>query len=154
MPVANRTIYGCFRTVPIFAEELFESLSAAANNSLRSIKQTKRFRSDITVAAKGEIPNIYFLVNGRAKRVSVNRIDNRRVANFVLENEFFGLTETISNSRSRYTLNTITPCVFEFIRREDFINFLNQQPEVGENLAKILSFNLNSSYQTFASSTF
>ncbi len=154
MPFADRTFYGCFRTAPIFADELFVRLSTSARHSIKSIKQKKRFRSDITIFAKGELPKVYFLVKGRAKRVIVNCIDNRRVANFVLKNEVFGLTETISNSRTRSSLNTITPCVFEFIKREDFIGFLKQQPEVTENLAKILSFNLNSSYQTFFSSTF
>jgi CRP-like cAMP-binding protein len=154
MPFADRTFYGCFRTAPIFADKLFERLSPTAHHSLNSIKQKKLFRGDITVAENGVAPNIYLLVKGRAKRVGLNCIDNRRISNFVFENEVFGLTETISNSRSRYKLNTITPCVFEFIKREDFMNFLNQQPEVGENLAKILSFDLNSSYQTFSTSTF
>lgn len=152
--VAENTIYGCFRSAPIFADELFERLSQNAHHSLAAIKQRKRFRSRITVAAFGEIPDVYLLVKGRAKRVVVNRIDDRKVAKFVLENEVFGLTETISNSRTRYTLDTITPCVFEIIKRPDFINFLNQEPEVNLNLAKLLSSNLNSRYQMFASSTF
>lgn len=154
MPHKYQKYFGCFHPAPIFADDIFESLTQTARQSLKSIKQTVRFEGATIVSPIDERPDIYFLLRGKAKRVAVNRIDNQTTANVVLKNEVFGLTESISNSKSRFLLSTITPCAFEFITRKDFLSFLDLQPNVSLNIAKIIGRNLTENYQTFSSSTF
>lgn len=154
MPFEYHKYFGTFHPAPIFADDIFEPLTPNARRKLNSIKQTKLIESATIVSPADKRPDFYFLVCGKAKRIVANRIDNQIKTKIVLENEVFGLTELISNSKSRFLLRTITPCVFEFIAREDFLSFLNLQPNVSLNIAKIISRNLSASYRTFSSSTF
>ncbi len=154
MPLKFQKYFGCFIPAPIFASEIFEPMSPNARRFLNSIKQTKYFESAATVSTIDLRRNIYILVSGTAIRIVLNKSDNQKVAEFVLENEVFGLTESISNSKSRFLLRTLTPSVFEFITREDFLNFLDFQPDVTLKIAKAISRNLSASYETFSSSTF
>jgi CRP-like cAMP-binding protein len=136
----------CFFGNAFLADDLFYGLLPETQNSLLAVKQTKRFAKDELIFASGQMPCfVYFLKTGEAQ-VLYNAV----VVRPVKRNEILGLTEAITNLPYETSVKALTPCLFECVRREDFIRFLQSEPETCFRLLQMLGANLQKVYQLFA----
>ena len=133
----------------LFASRLFGDLMRQSRKSLADIKQTKQFPQGARLFTAGDLPCcIYFLIKGKMQIFT----NNNQIVQFIEPDEIFGLTEAISNLPYEINAETLTPCLCECIGRDDFIRFLQTEPEVCFRLAQMLGSNLQKSYQLFISS--
>lgn len=131
---------------PLSADSLFCDLSPKSLEFLNSLKRTKRFRKSAVVYAAGEMPRcIYVLLKGRLQL----RLNNSSVVQLIEPFGIFGLTETIANVPYETNAETITSCLCEYIKREDFIRFLQDEPEICFRLTQRLALNLQKTINSF-----
>lgn len=132
---------------PILADNLFCGLAAKSLASLAKIKQTKKIHKGETFFSVGEMPCCVYVLREGAARIILKRAGNI-MANRVIEpNEIIGLTETIANLPYEMKAEAVTSCLCECIRREDFIRFLRNEPEVCFRLVETLGLNLQKAYK-------
>lgn len=132
---------------PILADNLFYGLTAKSCASLAKIKQTNKFHKDETFFSTGEMPcRVYVLREGEA-RIILNTAQNMTANRPIEPNEIIGLTETITNLPYEMKAEAVTSCLCECIRREDFIRFLHDEPEVCFRLFETLGLNLQKAYK-------
>ncbi|MEZ5427083.1 MAG: cyclic nucleotide-binding domain-containing protein [Pyrinomonadaceae bacterium] len=147
-------IQGHFLGDPFSAEILFRDLSPNARQSLSAITSIRRIPEQHRIIKEGREPDIHVLIEGKADIIIFNRLNDRKIRRKAQKNEIIGLTETIAGQPFRLTVRTLTPCRFEFIEKADFNRFLEDHPEVCFRVLKLLGWNLNKSFQTFASMIF
>jgi CRP-like cAMP-binding protein len=138
---------------PLTADKLFCGLSPKSYEILSRIKRVEGFRKGSIVYAAGEIPSGFYVpVEGQINLRLKTESGNERIVRLVEPSEIFGLTETIAGVPSEMSAETITPCLCEYIAREDFIRFLQDAPELSFRLMSQLAVNLQKNYQKFVSS--
>lgn len=133
----------------ISANCLFCDLSPEALESLARIKNMIRVQKGVFIFARGDIPScVYILLDGQAQLVTK---DGKPVC-LVEPNEILGLTEMITSLPCQMNAETITPCICERINQEDFIAFLQDEPEICFRLAQLLGLNIQKRYKSLCSS--
>lgn len=124
------------------AGDLFCGLPPEAEISLLTIKRERQFEKDETIFASGQMPCcIFILLEGKAQ------IIYQGATYSIKQNEILGLTETLSNLPYEISVKTLTPCRFECIRRDEFLAFLQTQPEICFRLLQRLGANLQKIYR-------
>lgn len=142
------------KTKPVYffqlsANRLFGDLTRQSRKSLAAIKKTKLFPKGARLFTAGDSPCcIYLPVKGKVQIFS----NDENLIQFIEPDEIFGLTEAITNLPYEINADTLTPCMCECIGREDFIHFLQAEPEVCFRVAQMLGSSLQKSYQLFISS--
>lgn len=128
------------------ADDLFYGLSPETLHSLRALKQTKQFARDELIFAGGQMPcRIYFLTTGEAQI-----LDKAVFVRPLARNEILGLTEAIANLPYETSVKAVTQCSFECVGREDFMHFLQNEPEICFRLLQMIGTHLQKVYQRFA----
>ena len=124
---------------PLTADKLFCDLSPKSLDNLTFIKQKKRFQKRAFIYSAGEIPSgFYVLLRGRIQLQS----NDLCAIHSIEPSAIFGLTETIAGVPYETTAETLTPCVCEYIGREDFISFLCGEPKFSFQLLRQLALDL------------
>ena len=134
---------------PLFADDLFCDLTPKSLKSLDKIKQTKQFEKDVCFFSSGEIPRCFYILRKGKAQLLLNDI---HIVRLIEPNEILGLTVMIADMPCETDAETITPCICEFIKREDFIRFLRNEPEVSFRLVRMLGLHLQKNRQLFFSS--
>jgi CRP-like cAMP-binding protein len=130
---------------------LFCDLSPKTQQALTAIKQKILFEKDVIVFANGEFANsIYFLLEGKAQMFTSIPSPEKTLTRQVEPNELFGLTEAITERPYETNLKTVTPCLFDSIRHDDFIRFLQDEPEACFRLLQMLGTNTQKIYALFS----
>jgi CRP-like cAMP-binding protein len=146
MVIEKEKISDYFFNNALVAGDLFGELSPESQTSLSGIKRELEFAENEIIWEYGKMPCcIYILVEGEAEILyrgvqSVHRIK---------QNEILGVTEAISNLPYEISIKTDTPCRFECIRRDDFIEFLQTESEICFRLLQRLGVNLQKFYRLF-----
>ncbi len=86
---------------------------------------------------------VFILIKGRAQLISEAGTHFRRFVRFAKAHEILGLSESIENLPYLVNVETITPCVFEYIRRDDFLRYLVNEPDVCYRLLKVLGLSVH-----------
>jgi CRP-like cAMP-binding protein len=145
-----KTKIDCYLCKPVLAETLFGDLADDALESLTRIKRKRQFEKDNFIFAQGKPPlGIYTLTAGQAQM----RFGAFRKPRLIEPNEILGLTGMMADLPCKMSVVTVTPCVFDYIERGDFINFIKDKPEAGFKLAQLMSWNLHKIYELVCSST-
>lgn len=146
MLIEKQKISDYFFNNALLADDLFNGLSPESQNSLRGVRREIEFAKDELILENGQMPCcICILAEGEAKIL----YRGTEAVHRVKQNEILGLTEAISNLPYEISVKTDSPCRFEFIRREDFIEFLQAEPEVCLRLLQRLGANLQKFYRLF-----
>lgn len=149
----NRANSARFFCNPIFADSLFYGLPPEIRYSLARLKQRKQIKKGILfIAAGAESPGIYILRAGKARLFSNPELGKLLIARPVKINEFLGLTETIAGLPYKINVASISPCLCEFIEREDFLSFLRGESQFCFRLAQFLGARFIKNYQLLCSS--
>ncbi len=151
MHIEHREINEYFFGNAFSADDLFRDLSPETQKSLDTIKEEKHFKKNELVFANGQTPVfIYFLLHGDAQIFGNPKLDGKVLTRSVEPREILGLTEAIAGLPYETSVQTVSPCLFECIRCDDFIHFLQNEPESCFCFLQMLSTNIQKIYQLFA----
>ena len=121
-------------------ERLFCSLSPAAMKMLDSIKFTGIYPKGSVLFVDGEEPRgIFILCSGRAKLTTSSTEGRTLIVKIAEPGEVLGASATILGRPYEVTAETLEPAQLNFIKRDDFLRFLNSHPEACLHTAQQLS---------------
>nr|MDQ3820993.1 Crp/Fnr family transcriptional regulator [Acidobacteriota bacterium] len=114
---------------------------------LESIKLTNIYPKGAVLFFEGQSPRgVYMLCQGRVK-LSVCSADGKQLILRIVEpGEMLGLSATVSNLQYKATAETLETCQVNFIKKEDFLRFLNEHGEACFKVAQHLSQNYHTAY--------
>jgi CRP-like cAMP-binding protein len=142
MLIERQKISEHFFNNALCADDLFRGLSPESENFLLSIEQPQNFAKDETIFAGGQMPCcIYILREGEAEIFYQGDIYQ------VKKNQVLGLTEALADLPSEISVKASAPCRFECIRRDAFLEFLRNEPEICFRLLQKLGANIQKIYR-------
>ncbi|HEX9002951.1 MAG TPA: Crp/Fnr family transcriptional regulator [Blastocatellia bacterium] len=132
----SETCHGC----KFCAERLFRNLPASTLHAFDAIKSLSLYPKGATLFVEGQQPRgVYVLCAGRAKLTASSPEGKTVIARLAEPGEVLGLSATISGEPYQLTAETIEPCQADFVRRDDFLRYLREQPEVCLRVIEMLS---------------
>jgi CRP/FNR family cyclic AMP-dependent transcriptional regulator len=130
----------------------FCHLSAVATKALNEIKHTTAYPEGAVVVMEGQAARgVYILCHGRAKLMTTNRDGRTLILKIAEPGEVLGLHAIISGRPHESTVETLQPSQLAFIRREDFLRFLNEHGEACLQAAQSLSRDCQAAYEAIRS---
>lgn len=137
---------------PLSADRLFCDLTAKSRLSLNRIQSARFFRKSECLFSAGEAPRrVYFMRRGAALVRLTDQRTEMTLVRLTKPDEILGLTETIANASYRTSAESFASCLCECVRREDFIRFLREEPEICFRLAAMLGSRFQKSCELFCS---
>ena len=135
---------------PLLADNLFCDLTPKTRASFNRIKRTKQFLKGESLFSASDSPcGISVLREGQAKLSLNYKSLDMLIVRPVETGELLGLTDAIADLPYKLEVRTTTNCIFECVRREDFIRFIHDEPEVCFRLLQMLAESLQKSYKIF-----
>jgi CRP/FNR family transcriptional regulator len=121
----------------MFCDLPLESLKA-----FEALKYSATFPKGAMLFVEGQSPRgVYIICSGRVK-LSTSSSDGKTLITHIAQpGETLGLSATISNKPYEVTAETLDPCQINFIRREEFLNFLSERGDLCLRAAEHLSNN-------------
>jgi len=109
----------------------FCQLPQPALRDLDAIKYTSSYPQGAVLFMENQAARgIYVICQGEVK-LSVSSADGKTlILRIAKAGDVLGLTATLSGSTNEVTAEVLRPCQVAFVRREDFLHFLSQHPEV------------------------
>ena len=133
-------------------ENFFCNLPIDSLQAFEKIKFSSALPRGGVLFVEGQMPRgIYMLCKGRVK-LSVNSRDGKTLIIKIVEpGEVLGLHACVSGIPYELTAETIQPCQVNFIKRDDFLKFLQEHGDACLNAAQHLSGNCHSAYDMIRS---
>lgn len=132
----SETCHGC----RFCAERLFRNLPASTLHSFDTIKTLSLYPKGATLFVEGQQPRgVFVLCAGRVKLTESSPEGKTVIVRLAEPGEVLGLSATISGDPYHLTAETTEPCQADFVRREDFLRYLREQPEVCLRVIEMLS---------------
>lgn len=126
-------------------ERLFCNMTDEAVKTLDAIKFTTIYPKGSLLFVEGESPRgVFLLCKGRVKLTTSSKSGKTLILKISEPGELLGLSSAILGTPYEVSAETIEPAQVNFIKREDFIAFLNANTEACLHTAEQLS----SKYQT------
>jgi CRP/FNR family transcriptional regulator, cyclic AMP receptor protein len=101
---------------------------------------------------EGQAPRgVYIIGSGRVKLTTTSRDGKTLILRIAEPGEVLGLHATVSGRPCELTGETLQPCQLDFLRREDFLRFLQNHADACLNAAQHLSKNCQSAYEMIRS---
>jgi CRP/FNR family transcriptional regulator len=91
------------------------------------------------------------LCQGRVKLSTCSRDGKSIILGIAEAGEVLGLSATVSDSNYETTAEVLEPCQINFIRKRDFLRFLEQSSEAGLSAAKQLCHSYHVAYNQICS---
>jgi CRP/FNR family transcriptional regulator, cyclic AMP receptor protein len=122
------------------AERLFCNMSTESVAALDAIKFTGVYPKGSLLFVEGEQPRGIFIVcSGRAKLTTSSTEGRVLIVKIAEPGEVLGASATILGKPYEVSAETIEPSQLNFIKRDDFMRFLNSDAEVCMHAAQQLS---------------
>lgn len=133
-------------------DNFFCALPRRALEAFEKIKSSAAYPSNSVLFIEGETPGgIYMLCRGRAK-LSVNSAEGKTLILKIAEaGEVLGLHACVSGINYELTAETIQPSQVNFVRREDFLRFLEEHGDACLQAAHHLSDDCHGAYDMIRS---
>jgi CRP/FNR family transcriptional regulator len=120
------------------AERQFCNMAAPAVKALDAIKFTAVYPKGSVLFVEGEQPRGVFIVcSGRVKLTTSSSEGKTLIVKIAEAGEVLGLSGSIL--ATAFEVSAETPSQINFVRREDFMGFLNEHPEACMHTAQQLS---------------
>lgn len=124
------------------SESFFHNISAGAIKVLDGIKFTSAYPKGAVLFAEQEAPRgVFILCKGRVKLSMTSSEGKSVILRIADPGEILGLHAVVSNQPYQASAETLEPCELNFVRREDFLRFLRENPEASLQAAQQLSQN-------------
>jgi CRP/FNR family transcriptional regulator, cyclic AMP receptor protein len=139
VPYGMELVEDC-RTCPMRGEGFFCQLPGAALGAFMNVKFTTTYPGQAVLFVEGQAPRgVYMLCKGRVK-LTMNSADGKTLIVRICEpGEILGAYASISGEAYEVTAEALEPCQVDFIRREDFLKLLHDQPAVAVGAMRELS---------------
>lgn len=121
-------------------DRLFCNLPQESLQRFDEMKFTSVYPSGAVLFVEGQAPRgVYVICSGKVK-LSASSADGKKLILKVAEpGEVLGLSAAITGKSYDVTAETVEPCQVNFVRREEFISFLNDHTEACFHAARQLS---------------
>jgi CRP/FNR family transcriptional regulator, cyclic AMP receptor protein len=133
-------VMGSCETCQSRSESFFCNLSGKALKALDSIKFASGYPKGAVLFGEQEAPRgIFILCKGRVK-ISMTSSEGKIVILRIAQpGEVMGLHAVVSGQPYQAGAETLEPCEVNFVRRDDFLRFLREQPEASLRASQQLS---------------
>jgi CRP/FNR family transcriptional regulator, cyclic AMP receptor protein len=122
------------------ADRLFCNMSESTVAALDSVKFTGLYPKGSLLFVEGEEPRgIFILCSGRAKLTTSSTEGKTLIVKIAEPGEVLGASATILGKPYEVSAETIEPSQLNFIKREDFLKYLNTHAEACLHTAQQLS---------------
>jgi CRP/FNR family transcriptional regulator, cyclic AMP receptor protein len=138
-PYGMELIEDC-KSCPMRKNGFFCHLAAPALHAFSSVKFTTTYPAQAVLYVEGQAPRgVYMLCKGRVK-LTMNSADGKTLIVRICEpGEILGAQAAISGEPYELTAEALQPCQVDFVRREDFMKLLREQPEIAAAAMRQLS---------------
>ena len=129
-------------------ERFFCNLPKASLQAFDAIKYAAAYPAGAMLFSEGQFPRgIYLLCKGKVK-LSITAADGKTLILKISEpGEILGLHATVSGAPYEMTAETLHPCQVNFIKRDDFLKFLQEHGDACLSAAQQLSASCQSAYE-------
>jgi CRP/FNR family transcriptional regulator, cyclic AMP receptor protein len=130
----------------------FCNLPKLSLQELERVKYATAYPQGAVLFLEGQAPRgVYVICSGRVKLSTTSRDGKTLILRIAQAGEVLGLHATVSGKPYELTGETLQPCQLDFIRREDFLRFLQHHADACLNAAEHLSKNCQSAYEMIRS---
>lgn len=124
------------------AESFLSNLSGGALKALDHIKFTSGYPKGAVLFTEQEAPKgVFILCKGRVKLSMTSSEGKSVILRIASPGEVLGLHAVVSNQPYQASVETLEPSEVNFVRRDDFLRFLRENPEASLRAAQQLSQN-------------
>src|SRR5437870_13229725 len=121
-------------------ERLFCNMSNDTIAALDSVKFTSLYPKGSLLFVEGEDPRgVFILCSGRAKLTTSSTEGKTLIVKIAEPGEVLGASATILGRPYEVSAETIEPSQLNFIKRDDYLRFLNTHPEAPTHTVQQLS---------------
>ena len=116
------------------------------------IKYASAFPQGAVLFVEGQAPRgVYIICSGRVKLTTTSRDGKTLILRIAQAGEVLGLHGTVSGKPYELTAETLQPCQLDFVKRDDFLKFLQNHADACLNAAQHLSQNCQNAYEMIRS---
>ena len=135
-------------TCELREKRLFCNLSPGAVKDLEAIRSTASYPAGAVLYVEGQNPRgVFVLCQGRAKLTASSAEGKTLILKIVEPGEVLGLSSTVSGKPYEASVELLEPTQVNFIRRDEFLNFLRKHGDAALRVAQQLSQNYHTAYQ-------
>jgi CRP/FNR family transcriptional regulator len=130
----------------------FCNLPKGPLEELEKVKYASAYPQGAVLFVEGQAPRgVYIVCSGRVKLSTTSREGKTLILRIAQAGEVLGLHATVSEKPYELTGETLQPCQLDFVRRDDFLRFLQHHGEACLNAAQHLSQNCQNAYEMIRS---
>lgn len=130
----------------------FCDLPKPSLEDLERIKYASAYPQGAVLFVEGQSARgVYIVCSGRVKLSTTSRDGKTLILRIAQPGEVLGLHATVSGKPYELTAETLQPCQLDFVKREDFLRFLQNHAEACLHAAQHLSQNCQSAYEMIRS---
>ena len=130
----------------------FCNLSPASTKALDEIKHSTSYPEGALVFMEGQAARgVYIVCQGRAKLMTTSSDGRTLILKIAEPGEILGLHATIGGKLHECTVETLQPSQLAFVRRDDFLRFINEHGDACLQAAQSLSRDCQSAYEAIRS---
>jgi CRP/FNR family transcriptional regulator, cyclic AMP receptor protein len=130
----------------------FCDLPKPALLEMEKIKYASGYPQGAILFVEGQSPRgIYIICSGRVKLSTTSRDGKTLILRIADAGEVLGLHGCVSGKPYELTAETLQPCQLDFIKRDDFLKFLQNHGDACLNAAQHLSQNCQNAYEMIRS---
>ena len=120
--------------------------------ALEKVKYASAYPQGAILFVEGQAPRgVYIVCSGRVKLSTTSRDGKTLILRIAQGGEVLGLHASVSGKPYELTAETLQPCQLDFIKRDDFLRFLQDHADACLNAAQHLSQNCQSAYEMIRS---
>ena len=139
-------------TCPMRSDSFFCGLPTSALEAFNKLKFTAAYPQNSVLFVEGQMPRgIYLLCKGRVKMSATSSDGKTLILKIAQPGDLLGLHATVSGSPYEATAETGQPCQLNFVKRDDFLRFLQTHGDACLQAAQHLSKDCQSAYQQIRS---
>jgi CRP/FNR family cyclic AMP-dependent transcriptional regulator len=130
----------------------FCDLPKQSVEDLDKIKYPSIFPQGAVLFVEGQSPRgVYVICTGRVKLTTTSRDGKTLILRIAQAGEILGLHGTVSGKAYELTAETLQPCQLDFVKKDDFLKFLQSHADACLNAAQHLSQDCQSAYEMIRS---
>jgi len=130
----------------------FCELPKSSLEELEKIKYASALPQGAILFVEGQSARgAYIICSGRVKLTTTSRDGKSLIVRIAQAGEVLGIHATVSGRPYELTAETLQPCQLDFIKRDDFLRFLQNHADACLNAAQHLSQNCQDAYEMIRS---
>jgi CRP/FNR family cyclic AMP-dependent transcriptional regulator len=147
LPIVDNCLICKLRTNGFFCD-----LPKPTLQDFEAIKYASAYPQGAVLFVEGQAPRgVYVVCAGRVKLTTTSRDGKTLILRISGPGEVLGLHATVSGKPYELTAEALQPCQLDFIKRDDFLRFLQNHADACLKAAQHLSHNVQSAYEMIRS---